>query len=117
MPLTPWGDPGAAPQSQLSQRLGREQTPESPQITACTKGLKERWDTGWDRGAGSYRRGLQAGHRASLGQKWAQTADGSAQIQRSSGCRTGWPSAAGAWLSGSASQGHLGPPGGDAPPP
>ena len=82
----PWG---AAPQSQLSQRLGREQTPESPQITAYTKGLKERWDIGWDRGAGCYGRGLQAGHRASLGQKWAQTSDGSAQIQRSRGCRTG----------------------------
>ena len=116
-PLTPWRPWGAAPSSQLSQRLGSERSPESPQITAHTKGLKERREVDQDRGAGCYWRGPQAGHRASAGQKWAQTSDGLGQIQRSSNCGTGVAEWAGAWLSGSASQGRLGPPGGDTPPP
>lgn len=35
-----------------------------------------------------------------MGQKWAQTSDGSGQIQRSSDCGTEMAEWAGAWLSG-----------------
>ena len=72
--------------------------------------------------AGTEGRGLTGeGCRQDTGPAWArsgrrpQTAQLKSKGPAAAG--RGWPSAAGAWLSGSASQGHLGPPGGDAPPP
>lgn len=109
-PSRPGETPGAAPSPQLSQRLCRERSPESPQITARTKGLKGRWDVHRDRrarAAGRTRgqRGPEVGtdlRRLRSNPKVQRLWDGDGRV--------GWSLAL-------RPQGRLGPPGRDAPAP